>query len=427
MDVLNLYDLHKYITKCQPHIFNLLKSSRHFRDLTISANVMIKNEERCITRCLNSLIPYVDEIILVDTGSTDNSIKFINDLNCHKIKLFNYKWCDSFSTIRNYMLTKSTCDVIFVIDADEYLDENVNIFEFKNLVSYLISTFNDKVVISPTLIDSDNTKCDSLVRIFKNSGSFYYYGCVHEELRHSYGSLPDLISINIILNHDGYESDQVIKKNKINRNINLLKKTLEMESTNYRWLFFLMRDMYIFERFDQELLAIANECLEKIQLEDVSVINYKRQSYIYIGLIFYRFGKVKELNNIVNMINTIYPDNIDCFYLELLSAKTNLTSFVQNLENKFTALKSLSEFETILNIKRTYIITELFWIYFCAMEYEKCFLLLTNLNNDEKDKVLKDVKIKLSIIERGVLKTENPDCYFSELINSNCYHNVFVK
>lgn len=88
--------------------------------ITISLCMIVKDEERVLKRCLDSLCDLVDEIIIVDTGSKDNTKKIARQ---YTDNIYDYKWEDDFSKARNYSFSKATKDYIYCADADEILDE----------------------------------------------------------------------------------------------------------------------------------------------------------------------------------------------------------------------------------------------------------------------------------------------------------------
>ncbi|EAC4269032.1 glycosyltransferase, partial [Listeria innocua] len=86
----------------------------------ISICIMVKNEERCIKRCIDSIEKIAKEIIIIDTGSTDNTISIIEEYANDKIKVFSKEWRNDFSEIRNYAIEKASSEWLVFIDADEY-------------------------------------------------------------------------------------------------------------------------------------------------------------------------------------------------------------------------------------------------------------------------------------------------------------------
>lgn len=88
--------------------------------ISISLCMIVKNEERVLARCLDSLCGLMDEIIIVDTGSTDSTKDIARK---YTDKIYDFQWVDDFSAARNFSFSKATKDYIYVADADEVLDE----------------------------------------------------------------------------------------------------------------------------------------------------------------------------------------------------------------------------------------------------------------------------------------------------------------
>lgn len=88
--------------------------------VTISLCMIVKNEEKILARCLDSLKGIYDEAIIVDTGSTDATKEIAHR---YTNKVFDFKWIDDFAAARNYAMEQATCNYIYMADADEVLDE----------------------------------------------------------------------------------------------------------------------------------------------------------------------------------------------------------------------------------------------------------------------------------------------------------------
>lgn len=101
---------------------------------TISLCMIVKNEERVLRRCLDCVKDLMDEIIIVDTGSTDSTKGIAYE---YTDKVFDYQWQDDFAAARNYSFSKATMDYIYVADADEIIDAE-NQRRFKNLKAALL-------------------------------------------------------------------------------------------------------------------------------------------------------------------------------------------------------------------------------------------------------------------------------------------------
>lgn len=88
--------------------------------ITITACMIVKNEEETLERCLDSLRSIVDEIVIVDTGSTDRTKEIAGK---YTDKIYDFTWIHDFSAARNYSFSKATMDYIYVADADEEIDK----------------------------------------------------------------------------------------------------------------------------------------------------------------------------------------------------------------------------------------------------------------------------------------------------------------
>ena len=86
--------------------------------ITISLCMIVKNEEKVLSRCLDSVNNLVDEIIIIDTGSTDNTKEIAKKYTSN---VYDFKWCNDFSKARNYSFSKAHCDYILWLDADDVI------------------------------------------------------------------------------------------------------------------------------------------------------------------------------------------------------------------------------------------------------------------------------------------------------------------
>jgi glycosyltransferase involved in cell wall biosynthesis len=152
-----MLDLSKYILEDYELVNQASFDYEQVTDTKISFNIMVRDEERCIARCLDSIINLADEIIIADTGSKDKTLDIISGYESDKIKLFNLEWSNDFSKIRNFMLEKSSFCTIFQIDADEYIDQSVEYDEVKKVIAVLLNTFKYEIVIAPIMRDA--TEC----------------------------------------------------------------------------------------------------------------------------------------------------------------------------------------------------------------------------------------------------------------------------
>ncbi|MCM1542033.1 MAG: glycosyltransferase family 2 protein [Blautia sp.] len=88
--------------------------------ITISLCMIVKNEEKILKRCLDSVADLCDEVIIVDTGSTDGTKEIARK---YTDLIYDFEWVDDFSAARNYAFSRATMEYIYSADADEVLDE----------------------------------------------------------------------------------------------------------------------------------------------------------------------------------------------------------------------------------------------------------------------------------------------------------------
>ena len=108
---------------------------------TISCCMIVKNEEKAIGKCLEGIIPLVDEVIVVDTGSTDRTMEILKSNPSEKLKVYEFEWIDDFSAARNFANSKATCDWIFSLDADEVISE-IDRYSLFPVTAYAFETRN---------------------------------------------------------------------------------------------------------------------------------------------------------------------------------------------------------------------------------------------------------------------------------------------
>lgn len=102
--------------------------------IEISLCMIVKNEEKVLARCLDSIADLMDEIIIVDTGSTDSTKEIAAR---YTDQIYDFEWVEDFSAARNFSFSKATRDYIYAADADEVLDEE-NRQRFRELKELLL-------------------------------------------------------------------------------------------------------------------------------------------------------------------------------------------------------------------------------------------------------------------------------------------------
>ncbi len=191
--------------------------------MKISAVMIVKNEEAKLNRCLASIHHIVEEIIIVDTGSTDRTRDIAAQ---YTDKIYHFDWINDFSAARNYALAMSTGDYNLIIDADEYLThwapDTINTFMRKHNQIGVVTLKNKIEQNGQTLYNSD------YISRFLPKG-VKYTGKIHEQPDSNFSRLL----IPLELTHDGYFHRS---NDKFSRNITLLEDSLKEDPSNSYYL-----------------------------------------------------------------------------------------------------------------------------------------------------------------------------------------------
>ena len=186
----------------------------------ISLNIIVKDEAGFIKECLASVKDVVDEMIVVDTGSSDSTPDMARSLGA---QVHSFAWCDDFAAARNHGLKHCTGDWILSLDADERLDprtkddirrclakDRVDIWYLRILNLYQGTEAGDEV---------------RLARLFRRVPGMKYVGRIHEQLdQHLTDGVAGHSQARIL--HHGYDPEVMRSKNKQARNVALLESAL---------------------------------------------------------------------------------------------------------------------------------------------------------------------------------------------------------
>ncbi len=191
----------------------------------LSLCMIVKNEEKVLQRCLDSVHGIVDEIVIVDTGSTDATkeiaLKYTN-------KVYDFEWTNNFADARNFAQQQATGEWILVLDADEYV-ERTNLQEMiqqlkqtdDSVEAYDVSIYNFVGAYGERVLQHRHT------RIYRNVSYLRYDRAIHEQLRHVSGEYVEAKTGILTIYHTGYMRHVVVEKKKHDRNAQLIEREME--------------------------------------------------------------------------------------------------------------------------------------------------------------------------------------------------------
>jgi len=186
---------------------------------TLSLCMIVKNETGNIAECIRSVKPVVDEIIVVDTGSVDNTREIAEKLGA---KVFEFPWIDDFAAARNESIRHATGDYILWLDADDRISpedrKRLKLLKerllFSRDMACMLRILNQKT--------DGETAVSYQLRIFPNVKGACFEGCVHEQIAPSLNRLGiKVVEEDVHILHTGYEDEETIKA-KAERNLHIL-------------------------------------------------------------------------------------------------------------------------------------------------------------------------------------------------------------
>ncbi|WFR56779.1 glycosyltransferase [Anaerocolumna sp. AGMB13025] len=149
--------------------------------ITISACLIVKNEEKILARCLDSLKDIADEIIIIDTGSKDRTKEIAFT---YTDQVFDYIWADDFSSARNFSFSKASMEYIYAADADEVIDtENRN--KFMQLKQSLLPEIEIVQMLYTNQLQHNTTynfDTEYRPKLYKRVRNFYWIDPIHESV-----------------------------------------------------------------------------------------------------------------------------------------------------------------------------------------------------------------------------------------------------
>ncbi len=274
---------------------------------TISACYIVKDAAKSLEISLASVAQYVNEIIVVDTGSTDSTVEVAKRFGA---KIFHETWQNDFATPRNIALREAKGDWILFLDADEFfikdtaknLRQAIELAQKKNIKGVLVNLIN---------IDADNDNkiigVSRVLRLYKNAAGVHYVGKIHEQVFIGDELLTSLMKVSLdllTLYHTGYSES--IHQAKMERNLKALLEELAVTDNPKRIYGYLAETYHAlkdydnaekYARLDFDTGETFSDNSTRIFLDVLSKEPNKRDDYFkYLQLAIARYPKVPEFS-----------------------------------------------------------------------------------------------------------------------------------
>ncbi|MDR1735297.1 MAG: glycosyltransferase family 2 protein [Oscillospiraceae bacterium] len=220
--------------------------------MKFSACWIVKNEEKNLKESILSVKDCAEEMIVVDTGSTDATVRVAEQCGA---KVAHFKWTDDFSAARNYALSLARGEFVIFIDADEHFYPPLTAKDRKKLAAKFRKTKADVIGINSIEVEKeDNTVVEVHIRerIFRRA-AVRYENRIHEVPRGFDGKIPKWAFFNeYAVIHTGYSRE--IAEQKIRRNLKLLEEEQQRLTDPFKLYMnasYLMRELFFIGDYDK--------------------------------------------------------------------------------------------------------------------------------------------------------------------------------
>lgn len=273
----------------------------------LTAALIARDESRFIDGCLASLADSVDEIVLVDTGSSDDTI---TKARRFPVKFYQFAWRNDFSAARNFALEQSTGDWILYIDADERFTVP--------RPEMLRQTLSDKGKIAWRL--RFHPRCDwtayAELRLFRNDPRITFRGAIHERVEDSVNAVAqsdkmEIGECDLVLQHVGYEDDQARKNS---RNIPMLRARLAREPEHLYCWWHLGQCLHL-AGDNEGALGAWSSGIEVVR-QAASPLHDMSGSLLFESLIKLLIGSATDVTTLLREARALYPDHLSLQWIE---------------------------------------------------------------------------------------------------------------
>ena len=325
-------------------------------EVTLAVVIICCNEEDVILPCLNSLhTEYLDEIIIVDTGSTDRTREILQEFASNEpaANIYYFAWCDDFAAARNFGMEQAKSDWIFFLDADESMILH-NRKPVKDYIRKYAGLYGTDIGIAPVIYNEKNHILYNNPRIFCKKSGYRYFGNVHETLRKEkdvYRFIP-FLCLDIRVGHTGYGKKKI--KNKLIRNMKYLNYNIKREPDNPLW--------YCYKLLDGRDFLTHEEKMDLFQkMEEIPESSMDKEYYLFCYnwasiLIVKSLLDVREVDAAKEQLRVLEErgscSEHDLFYLSCMLKVAEMEQNLKSLEELCKKRKESGDFKnSFLNSK----------------------------------------------------------------------------
>ena len=271
--------------------------------MRVSACMIVKNEEKMLPRCLES-IKWVDELVVVDTGSNDDTMKIAGSYGA---KVYHHPWENDFSLHRNQSIGYATCDWLLIIDADEEIVSDMQYF--KDRLPRIDSHIGALAVSMQEVNDGRPTTSWLSLRFFRRASNLRYKNVVHNKATY----LGIAAGTDIKINHYGYSLTPDKMKEKLKRSEALLHERLKDNPDDFNCFYYLTQ-MRIGEKLYDEAEEYGLKFFHTVPIGTDS-FQFYGVMYFYMAWIYLHKDDGEKAYAWAKKGLESYPDDLDLNYV----------------------------------------------------------------------------------------------------------------
>lgn len=271
---------------------------------TLSVCMIVKNEEKLLGKCLDSVKDIADEIVVVDTGSTDKTMDIAARYGA---KIYQHPWQNDFSLHRNQSLSYATGEWVLQIDADEVLDPDTKSALLDTIRNAPADVNGYMVLIQDVKSDGSYGVVFNYPRLYRRKGA-KYVGRVHNQV-----VIPGKIEFSTVrLFHYGYDLDRRTMLRKFKRTTRLLRKWIREKPDDPTPYFYLACGYSQYQKPDK-CIEYSLKTLELLKNQKEAPAFFLSTYYALVAALIHR-GRLDEAEEKARESLEILPDYIDGYY-----------------------------------------------------------------------------------------------------------------
>ncbi len=313
--------------------------------MKLSLCMIVRDNEETLVPCLESIKPWVDEMIIVDTGSVDRTMDIVKEFGG---KLFEFPWCDDFSAARNVSLDHASGEWLFWMDSDDTitaecgqrLRELADSNHDPRIMGYVMQVHcpggSESGMEEHTVVDH--------VKMFRNREDLRFEGRIHEQVLMPIRRLGgEIAATDIYVVHSGSDRSEESQKAKVERDMRILKKDLE-ERPDHPFVLFNFAMTYAESHEYEKAIEWCKKCLEHSTPNESHV----PKTYAYLANCLLQLERAEESLEVCKNARQLYPNDAELLFREAMSFQA-----IDNHSEAISCYKQILDLETPESLRST--------------------------------------------------------------------------